>query len=210
MLIIGTGGLASDILSSMQFDDGSDDLCFYNDTESSPKEYIGLNYPVITSFAEARAYFEKDQRFIVAVGNNLYRKELIEKFQSIGGINVNYISSRALVGRNVKIGSHGVVIMHHAIVGNGCEVGNGSIVYVNSSLGHESILHEFVLVSGQVCMSNTVIESYTMIGIGAVFKPGITVGTNCIIGVGSVVINNVPAGNIVAGNPARIIKQNEG
>ncbi|SUP41757.1 sugar O-acetyltransferase [Veillonella criceti] len=36
--------------------------------------------------------------------------------------------------------------------------------------------------------------------------PGITIGDNSIVGAGSVVIQNVPANVIVAGNPARIIR----
>lgn len=37
---------------------------------------------------------------------------------------------------------------------------------------------------------------------------GVKIGNNCIIGSGSVVTKNVPDNTIVAGNPARIIKEN--
>ena len=35
--------------------------------------------------------------------------------------------------------------------------------------------------------------------------PGVTIGSNAFVGAGSVVTKDVPAGAIVAGNPARIV-----
>lgn len=44
------------------------------------------------------------------------------------------------------------------------------------------------------------------IGGGAIILPGVTIGDNAIVGAGSVVTHDVPAGATVAGNPARVIK----
>jgi maltose O-acetyltransferase len=41
------------------------------------------------------------------------------------------------------------------------------------------------------------------IGGGAVLSPGVVIGDHCLDGAGAVVTNDVPAGTIVAGNPAR-------
>lgn len=43
-------------------------------------------------------------------------------------------------------------------------------------------------------------------GGGAIVLPGVTIGDCCVIGAGSVVTRDVPAGSVVAGNPARIIR----
>jgi len=45
------------------------------------------------------------------------------------------------------------------------------------------------------------------IGAHSILMPGVTVGDGSIVGAGSVVTRDVPAGSIVAGNPARIVKQ---
>ena len=47
------------------------------------------------------------------------------------------------------------------------------------------------------------------IGIGARVIPGITIGENAIVGAGTVVIDDVPDGATVVGNPGVIIKINE-
>jgi acetyltransferase-like isoleucine patch superfamily enzyme len=51
------------------------------------------------------------------------------------------------------------------------------------------------------------IGKHVWIGIGAIITPGVIVEDFSVIGAGSVVVENVPIGSIVAGNPARIIKQ---
>jgi maltose O-acetyltransferase len=50
-----------------------------------------------------------------------------------------------------------------------------------------------------------IIGSNVWIGGHAIIVPGITIGDDAIIGAGSVVTRNVPAGARVAGNPARVI-----
>jgi acetyltransferase-like isoleucine patch superfamily enzyme len=52
----------------------------------------------------------------------------------------------------------------------------------------------------------TLVKRGASIGSGATLLCGITVGENAMIGAGSVVTKNVPAGAVVAGNPARIVK----
>ena len=45
------------------------------------------------------------------------------------------------------------------------------------------------------------------VGGAAVICPGVTVGDNAVIGAGSVVTRDVPAGAVVAGNPARVLRE---
>lgn len=53
---------------------------------------------------------------------------------------------------------------------------------------------------------HTRIGKRCFIGARSIIMPGVSVGDNCIVGTGSVVTKDVPAGSIVAGNPARIIR----
>jgi len=48
------------------------------------------------------------------------------------------------------------------------------------------------------------------IGGGAIILPGVTIGDGSVIGAGSVVVHDVPAAKVVAGNPARIIRVLDG
>jgi acetyltransferase-like isoleucine patch superfamily enzyme len=54
--------------------------------------------------------------------------------------------------------------------------------------------------------SHTRIGERCFIGGRALILPGVEVGDDCIVGAGAVVTKSVPAGSIVVGNPARVIR----
>lgn len=47
----------------------------------------------------------------------------------------------------------------------------------------------------------------TLIGMGAVIQPGVTIGKHCVIGANSVVTHNIPDYSVAVGAPARVIRQ---
>ena len=55
--------------------------------------------------------------------------------------------------------------------------------------------------------TDTWIGSHCIIGINAIVLPGVRIGDHCIVGAGSVVTKDVPSHTIVAGNPAKIIRE---
>ena len=48
-----------------------------------------------------------------------------------------------------------------------------------------------------------------IIGMGALIKEGLKIGTKSIVGMGSIVYRNVPDGMIALGNPARVARRND-
>ncbi len=52
----------------------------------------------------------------------------------------------------------------------------------------------------------TVVKKGSSIGGGAVILPGLTIGEGAMVGAGAVVTKSVPAGAVVAGNPARLLR----
>lgn len=57
---------------------------------------------------------------------------------------------------------------------------------------------------------HTRIGQRCFIGARSIILPGVTIGDNCVVGSGSVVTKDVPPNSVVAGNPARVIKTNDG
>ncbi len=53
----------------------------------------------------------------------------------------------------------------------------------------------------------TVVKAGASIGANATLLPGITIGENAMVGAGAVVTKDVPAGAVVIGNPAKIVRQ---
>ena len=52
-----------------------------------------------------------------------------------------------------------------------------------------------------------IIEDHVWIGAGAIILPGVRIGKDSVIGAGSVVTKDIPAGSVAVGNPCRVIRQ---
>jgi acetyltransferase-like isoleucine patch superfamily enzyme len=99
--------------------------------------------------------------------------------------------------------------------GRGAQVGIGTRIvrdldWVNPhliSIGKYCVVGGFILTHGPTGTGRRVqVGDFVYIGWDAIVLPGVTIGDGCIIGAGAVVTKSVTAGNIVAGNPARLIR----
>ena len=82
----------------------------------------------------------------------------------------------------------------------GIHIGDES--YIAS--GAMILSHDFI----KDIKTDTRIGKKCFIGANAIIIPGVTIGDSVIVGSGAVVTKDVPSGCIVAGNPARVIRDN--
>jgi UDP-2-acetamido-3-amino-2,3-dideoxy-glucuronate N-acetyltransferase len=106
------------------------------------------------------------------------------------------------VGRRCKISSHsficeGVTLEDEVFVGHGVMFTNDLFPRATGPDGRLKTEADWICVP-------TLVKRGAAIGSGATLLCGITVGEGALIGAGSVVTKDVPAGAVVAGNPARI------
>ena len=115
------------------------------------------------------------------------------------------IQRGAKVGRRVKISSHtficeGVELEDHVFVGHGVTFTNDLYPRAVNPGGEPQTDRDWKVVP-------TIVRRGASIGSGSTILCGIEIGEDAIVGAGSVVTRNVPAGTIVAGNPARVLRK---
>jgi len=115
------------------------------------------------------------------------------------------IQKGAKIGKNCKISSHtficeGVTIEDDVFIGH-------NVTFINDAYPRATARDGQLQTEADWDCIPTLIKNGASIGSSATLLCGITVGENAIVGSGSVVTRDVPPNTIVAGNPAKILRQ---
>ena len=84
-------------------------------------------------------------------------------------------------------------------------IGHG-VMFINDAYPRATAANGALQTEQDWKVERTLIKKGASIGSGATILCNVTVGENAIVGAGSVVTKNVPANTIVAGNPARVLR----
>jgi acetyltransferase-like isoleucine patch superfamily enzyme len=148
---------------------------------------------------------------------------MIHKLADVQSINIgdttniwqfSVVLKGAIIGQNCNVCAH-TFIENDVIIGNNVTIKSG--VYLWDGIRIE----DDVFIGPSVSFANdkyprskqyhdefpkTIIHKGASIGANATILPFIVIGSNAMIGAGSVVTKDVPANAVVVGNPARIIR----
>jgi acetyltransferase-like isoleucine patch superfamily enzyme len=113
---------------------------------------------------------------------------------SIGTLSV--IEHHVEIADNVRIHTQ-VFIPEYSVLEEGCWIGP-NVVFTNA---------KYPLAPGvKDNLTGPVIRKGAKIGANVTLLPGVVVGENALIGAGTVVVRDVPAGAVVVGNPGRVVR----
>jgi acetyltransferase-like isoleucine patch superfamily enzyme len=144
---------------------------------------------------------------VIYAGNVIGRN-----FQTGNKVNIRE-SNR--IGDDVSVGTLSV-IEHHV------EIGDRVRIHTQAFIPEFSVLEDGCWIGPNVVLTNAkyplspgvkdqlagpVIRKGAKVGANATILPGVVVGENALVGAGAVVVHHVPAGAVVVGNPARVIRE---
>ncbi|MGA7194805.1 MAG: acyltransferase [Anaerolineales bacterium] len=114
------------------------------------------------------------------------------------------IQKGARIGKRVKVSSHsficeGVTIEDEVFIGHG-------VMFINDKYPRATTGDGQLQTDADWVCTPTLIKRRASIGSNVTILCGVTVGEGAIVGAGSVVTHDVPPGNVVAGNPAHVIR----
>lgn len=174
------------------------DYCIMNQRDARPRWYVRLLAPLYQHrgrgskiYRSVRLDTPPYRRFWLG------RRSVIESFCCI-----NNAVGDVVIGDYTRIG------LHSTVIGPVCI---GSHVNVAQSVVITALNHNFSdparrIDEQGVATAPVRIDDDVWIGAGAVILPGVTVGSHSVIAAGAVVTHDVPAGSLVAGVPAKVVK----
>ncbi|MDH4616833.1 2,3,4,5-tetrahydropyridine-2,6-dicarboxylate N-acetyltransferase [Brevibacillus sp. AY1] len=125
------------------------------------------------------------------------------------------IEPGAIIRDQVTIGNNAVIMMG-ASINIGAVIGEGTMIDMNAVVGGRGTIGKNCHVGAGAVIAGVVeppsatpviIEDDVLIGANAVILEGVRVGTGSVVAAGAIVIDDVPPNVVVAGTPARVIKQ---
>ncbi|WP_430610116.1 2,3,4,5-tetrahydropyridine-2,6-dicarboxylate N-acetyltransferase [Enterococcus sp. DIV0876] len=122
-----------------------------------------------------------------------------------------FIRDQAIIEKNAVI-MMGAVINIGAVVGEETMIDMGAILGARATVGKKAHIGAGAVLAGVLeppSASPVVVEDHVLIGANAVVLEGVRVGEGAVVAAGSVVTEDVPAGAVVAGSPAKVIKMKD-
>ena len=152
---------------------------------------------------------ERPGCFVNAIGSpqSFWRKESIIAASGVSADRFAVVvHPSAVVAKETVLGP-GSVLLENVTVGADVSIGQQVLVLANSVLSHDDIIGDYTCIASSACLSGEVrVGKSCYLGAASAYLDGVRVGNYALVGLGSVVIRDVEAETVVAGNPARYLK----
>jgi acetyltransferase-like isoleucine patch superfamily enzyme len=172
-------------------------------TQDEADKYTELNsYPVLGTFG---AFDKYPQAAILPRESGPIKGVTIprERLATI-------VDPSSFVARTASIGA-GCVIFPNCFIGRGAKLGDWVFSLSGSIINHDCVLEDCVTLCSGVTLAGAVhVEDHCYLGQGCNIKQYLKIGRNSLIGMGAVVVKEVPPNAVMAGNPARKMRERIG
>ncbi|MCE5254472.1 MAG: N-acetyltransferase, partial [Actinomycetia bacterium] len=120
-----------------------------------------------------------------------------------------------VIGDDVSVGTNAVLefgnrIGHRVRIHSGCFLEMVTVeddVFIGPNVVFTDDPHPMNCSRYRECKGGAVVRRLAKLGANSTILPGVEIGENALVGAGSVVVHDVPAGAVVVGNPARVVKR---
>jgi len=206
LVIVGAGGFGREV------------LCWARDVEPTQSEwkiggFLDANPAVLGGYGVSGEILGDPAEFspteadccICAIGNPATKRRVVSSLLERGAKFVTLIHPSVIIGANCRIGE-GCIVCPGVVLTTNVTLGRFVTLNLGTTLGHDARAGDWcsLMVRADVAGKATLGEG-VFAGSHSFILPGLRIGDNAVVGAGSVVTRNAPAGSTMFGVPAKQI-----
>lgn len=208
IIILGIKGMGVDIVDAVEAMASTGSavrVLGFLDDDVSVRGTEVAGYPVLGSLADAGKF--PGACFVNGIGNPTSYQQKPE-FVAATGIDdesrwATIIHPRSVVSPRASVGV-GTTVLAMCSIMSDVTVGRHVIVLPTSVISHETVVHDHATIASGVCIAGRCdIGAGAYLGSNCCIRQGVRVGKRALVGMGAVVVADVPDGATVIGNPAK-------
>jgi sugar O-acyltransferase (sialic acid O-acetyltransferase NeuD family) len=207
LLLVAASGLAREVLEVVRDTGSHTPIGFIDDNPKLWGQHVdGL--PVLLGGLE-RVMDEPQAQVLICAGSGRARADIAVRLAGLGLSADRYatlIHPSAQLGSSTTLGT-GSIVLAGGVATTGVAIGRHVVLMPRVVLTHDDVLEDFVTVCAGVSLAGNVhVERGAYLGQGALVRERCLIGEWALVGMGAVVLNDVSAGEVWAGNPARCLR----
>lgn len=200
LLLVGASGLAREVLAA-----GITGVTGILDDDVTLAETEVGGVAVIGPVASAS---RRDEQLLICIGPSRARRQVVRRLAS-AGVSVDryatFVARSARIGSSSTVGA-GSIVLDNVVITADVVIGSHVVIMPNCTVTHDDQLDDFVTLAAGVSLGGAVrVGEGAYVGMNASVRQGLAVGADSTVGMGAVVLRDVPSDETWAGVPARAL-----
>ncbi|MCA9120370.1 MAG: acetyltransferase [Planctomycetaceae bacterium] len=204
LIIVGDSAFAEIAYEYFRYDSEFHPTAFAVEAEYRKRDRL-FDLPVVDVESLASEYPADEHYFFAAIvyGKlNRTRTRLYLEMKQRGYRPASYISTKAFIWRNVKLGEH-CFIFENNVVQPFTTIGDNVILWSGNHIGHHCTIDSHCFISSHVVISGYCkVKSSSFFGVNATIANNLTIGRDVWLSPGACVTKDIPDGTLLKGSKA--------
>ena len=202
LVLLAASGLAREVFACRAVAEGFDLLGVLDDDPAKHGGAFGTT-TVLGAIEDASSF--PQALFVVCAGRGQARQRIVNRLDLIGVRQDRFatiVDPTAVVPAGCSIGGGSILLSHVSLTAD-VTVGRHVVIMPQAVLTHDDRIEDFATICGGVALGGSVVVgSAAYLGMNASVREDLVVGPSSTLGMGSVLLSNLPSGRTWAGVPA--------